>query len=78
MKRKIIHLRADQAKTASRRIIPVSNNLHAWLFPRVGKSRVIPNAEEDCEADAFHVAKRALLFVACFLGKSAEPVFMGL
>ena len=45
LKRKIIHLRADQAKTASRRIIPVSDNLRAWLLPRVGKGRVVPNAE---------------------------------
>jgi integrase len=45
LKRKIIHLRADQAKTASRRIIPVSDNLRAWLLPRVGNGRVVPNAE---------------------------------
>ena len=45
MKRKIIHLRADQAKTASRRIIPMSDNLLAWLLPRVRKGRVVPNAE---------------------------------
>ena len=45
LKRKIIHLRADQAKTASRRIIPMSDNLLAWLLPRVRKGRVVPNAE---------------------------------
>jgi hypothetical protein len=45
LKRKIIHLRADQAKTASRRIIPVSVNLRDWLLPRVRKGRVVPNAE---------------------------------
>jgi hypothetical protein len=45
LKRKIIHLRADQTKTASRRIIPVSDNLRAWLLPRVRKGRVVPDAE---------------------------------
>ena len=45
LKRKIIHLRADQAKTASRRIIPVSDNLRAWLLPRVRKGRCVPHAE---------------------------------
>ena len=36
--RKIIMLRADQAKTASRRIVPISDNLAAWLrlLPRKG------------------------------------------
>ena len=45
LKRKITHLRADQTKTASRRIIPVSDNLRAWLLPRVRKGRVVPDAE---------------------------------
>jgi integrase len=37
--RKIIEVRAGQAKTASRRVIPISDNLAAWLapLPRVGK-----------------------------------------
>lgn len=37
--RRIITLRADQAKTASRRIVPVSDNLAAWLgaLKREGK-----------------------------------------
>jgi integrase len=43
--RNIIELRAGQAKTASRRIIPVSGNLKAWLslVPRTGK--VIPDLD---------------------------------
>jgi len=40
------------------------------------KGRVVPNADEECRADAFHAAKRALSLVACFLGKSTEQVFM--
>jgi integrase len=31
LERRSIHLRADQAKTASRRIVPMSENLVAWL-----------------------------------------------
>ncbi len=31
LERKIIMLRADQAKTASRRIVPITSNLEAWL-----------------------------------------------
>jgi integrase len=39
LERRIIELRADQAKTASRRIVPIPDNLAAWLEPleRVGK-----------------------------------------
>jgi len=33
LERRIIELRAGQAKTASRRIIPISENLAAWLEP---------------------------------------------
>lgn len=38
LERRIIMLRADQAKTASRRIVPISDNLAAWLnhAPRTG------------------------------------------
>ncbi len=37
--RRIIELRADQAKTASRRVVPIPDNLVAWLAPleRTGK-----------------------------------------
>ncbi|MBU6303760.1 MAG: hypothetical protein KGS60_19610 [Verrucomicrobia bacterium] len=41
--RRIIELRAGQAKTASRRIIPISENLAAWLEPLDRKGPVIPN-----------------------------------
>lgn len=33
LNRKIIELRAGQAKTASRRVVPISENLAAWLSP---------------------------------------------
>lgn len=50
LERRIITLRADQAKTASRRIVPISDNLFRWLepLPRVGK--VIPTEEHFREA----------------------------
>jgi len=44
-KRKIIMIRAGQAKTASRRIIPITDNLSAWLQPHVGEGLVVPSAE---------------------------------
>jgi integrase len=44
-KRKIIMIRAGQAKTASRRIIPISDNLSAWLQPHVAEGFVVPSAE---------------------------------
>jgi len=44
-KRKIIMIRAGQAKTASRRIIPISDNLSAWLQPHVDEGLVVPSAE---------------------------------
>ncbi len=40
LERRIIELRADQAKTASRRIIPISDNLLAWLAPLERKGKV--------------------------------------
>ena len=39
--RKIIQIRADQAKTASRRIVPVSDNLKEWLRPHVGTGKML-------------------------------------
>jgi integrase len=39
LERRIIELLAGQSKTGSRRVIPISDNLYAWLapLPRVGK-----------------------------------------
>jgi integrase len=42
LERRIIQLRAGQAKTASRRIVPISGNLAAWLSHVKGrKGKVI-------------------------------------
>lgn len=39
--RGIIELRAGQAKTASRRIIPITDNLRAWIEPLPRKGKVV-------------------------------------
>ena len=39
--RRIIELRADQAKTASRRIVPITDNLAAWLEPLDREGKVL-------------------------------------
>jgi integrase len=41
LERGIIELRAGQAKTASRRIIPITDNLRAWIEPLPRKGRVV-------------------------------------
>jgi hypothetical protein len=37
----MIELRAGQAKTASRRIIPITDNLRAWIEPLPRKGKVV-------------------------------------
>lgn len=54
--RKIIELRATQAKTAARRIIPISDNLAAWIAPLAEEGLVIPNPEVRIRAS--RLAKR--------------------
>jgi integrase len=39
-----IELRASQAKTASRRIIPITDNLRAWIEPLQRKGKVVRTA----------------------------------
>ena len=41
LERKMIEVRAGQAKTASRRIIPISDNLLAWLKPLMREGRIV-------------------------------------
>ena len=41
LNRRIIELRANQAKTASRRIVPISDNLAAWLEPLARHGKVV-------------------------------------
>lgn len=50
IERRSIEVRATQAKTAARRLIPISDNLAAWLAPMVTKGLVIPNLRVRDEA----------------------------
>ena len=43
--RRIIELRAGQAKTGSRRVIPITDNLAAWLEPLERKGMVVPSVK---------------------------------
>ncbi len=43
--RRIIEVRAGQAKTASRRIIPITDNLAAWLEPLPRTGPVVPDID---------------------------------
>jgi integrase len=45
LERKFIEVRAGQAKTASRRIIPISENLAAWLTPLERKGKIVRTKE---------------------------------
>ena len=41
LERRIIEIRAGQAKTASRRVVPITDNLAAWLEPLTRKGKVV-------------------------------------
>jgi integrase len=43
--RRIIEIRAGQAKTASRRVIPISDNLAAWLTPLERRGKIVRSQE---------------------------------
>ena len=45
LERKFIEIRAGQAKTASRRVIPISDNLAAWLAPLERKGKIVRTKE---------------------------------
>ena len=45
LERKIIEVRAGQAKTASRRIIPISDNLAAWLEPLEREGKIVADMD---------------------------------
>jgi hypothetical protein len=48
----LIEIRAGQAKTASRRLVPITDNLAAWLEPLQRSGRVIKSSEYIKEATA--------------------------
>ncbi len=59
LERRLIELRAGQAKTASRRIVPVSDNLAAWLAPMERRGALVPGERVVVRA---HNLARALGF----------------
>ena len=82
--RRIIEIRAGQAKTASRRIVPISENLAGWLAPHVGSGRVVPTREVYREVTALaarlkmewprNVLRHSFISYRLPLVKSAEQV----
>jgi integrase len=50
--RRIIEVRAGQAKTASRRVIPITDNLASWLAPLPRRGRVVPSCTQHKEITA--------------------------
>jgi integrase len=52
LERRHIEIRAGQAKTASRRLVPITDNLAAWLTPLPRNGRVIQSSEfiKECTA----------------------------
>lgn len=52
LERRFVEIRAGQAKTASRRLVPITDNLAAWLEPLPHKGRVIASGEFIKEATA--------------------------
>jgi integrase len=57
LERRIIELRAGQAKTGSRRVIPITDNLAAWLEPLERKGLVVPTVKAQHRAVAALAAK---------------------
>ncbi|MEI6178840.1 MAG: hypothetical protein WCS43_18250, partial [Verrucomicrobiota bacterium] len=49
LERSMIELRAGQAKTASRRIIPIPDNLRAWIEPLPRKGKVVSMKQQHRE-----------------------------
>jgi integrase len=45
LERRIIEIRAGQAKTASRRVIPISDNFASWLTPLERKGKIVRSQE---------------------------------
>ncbi|RPJ35262.1 MAG: hypothetical protein EHM17_03360 [Verrucomicrobiaceae bacterium] len=52
LERRFVEIRAGQAKTASRRLVPITDNLAAWLEPLPRKGRVIASGDLIKEATA--------------------------
>ncbi len=56
LERRFIEMRAGQSKTASRRLVPISDNLAAWLLPLERKGKVVRSTELVNQATALAAA----------------------
>jgi integrase len=82
--RRIIEVRAGQAKTASRRVIPIPENLVAWLEPLPREGSVLPIGEMYREATGLaralgiewprNVLRHSFISYRIAIVKSAEQV----
>lgn len=82
--RRIIEIRAGQAKTASRRVIPISDNLAAWLAPLPRQGKVLPISDLQRESAALaralgidwprNVLRHSFISYRIAIVKSAEQV----
>jgi integrase len=82
--RRIIEVRAGQAKTASRRVIPISDNLAAWLAPLPREGKVLPLSDLQRESSALasalgidwprNVLRHSFISYRIAVVKSAEQV----
>ena len=82
--RRIIEVRAGQAKTASRRVIPITDNLAAWLapLPRIGKVLHLSDLQRESAALAKavgiewprNVLRHSFISYRIAIVKSAEQV----
>jgi integrase len=82
--RRIIEVRAGQAKTASRRIIPISDNLAVWLKPVPRQGRVLALSDLQRESAALaravgiewprNVLRHSYISYRIAIVKSAEQV----
>lgn len=71
LERRLIEIRADQAKTASRRLVPITDNLAAWLQRLPRKGRVIASSEFIKEATALARAAESNGLATCCATRSS-------
>ncbi len=84
LERRIIELRASQAKTASRRIIPITDNLAAWLEPLERRGKVVRGVDLHREVTALaralkiewprNVLRHSFISYRIAIAKSADQV----
>lgn len=82
--RRIIEIRAGQAKTASRRVVPITDNLVAWLTPLPRTGKVVENTTRHREVTALaealgidwprNVLRHSFISYRIALVKSADQV----